>query len=196
MRCIAAKRTCGGYDEDTRLQIHQYDKEKQPKSRFFQNPFSLIPRKCSLPVREPVGDTEVMPEDNLPIEISHEKSDEYALRAFFYEYRLDSTDRAFSRGFLSNLEPTLHRLGPKSNLAEACRLVSGATYGIKLRRPVLTIQTYQRYHALLKSLALAINNSVSPIRRDESILVAMLLGLYEVSYPFYILTILRYICFS
>jgi hypothetical protein len=187
MRCIIAKRTCGGYDQDTRLRIHQYDQEKKPKSRFFQTPFSLFPRKCSLPVREPVGGTEIMPDDILPIEISDEKSNEYALCAFFYEYRLVSTDQAASRGFLSNLERTLHRLGPKSNLAQACRLVSGATHGIKLRRPVLTFQAYQLYHELLASLALAIHNSVSAIRRDESILVAMLLGLYEVSYPVHML---------
>ncbi|QKX55326.1 uncharacterized protein TRUGW13939_02418 [Talaromyces rugulosus] len=121
-----------------------------------------------------------MPDDILPIEISNEKSDEYALCAFFYEYRLVSTDQAASRGFLSNLERTLHRLGPKSNLAQACRLVSGATHGIKLRRPVLTFQANHLYHELLASLALAIHDSISAIRRDESILVAMLLGLYEI----------------
>lgn len=182
MRCIAAKRTCGGYDQGTRLRIHQYDQEKKTKTRFFRNPFSLIPRKCSLPVREPVGDSGVMPEDILPIEISDEKSDEYALRAFFYEYRLVSTDQAASRGFLSGLERTLQRLGSESNLAQACRLVAGATYGIKLRRPVLTFQSYQRYHELLASLSIALHQSVPAASKDESILVAMLLGLYEVSY--------------
>lgn len=176
MRCVTAKRTCGGYDQDARIRIHQYDQGKKPEKSVFH---SIIPRKCSLPVREPVKGTESMPKDSRPIEVNEEKSNEYALRAFFYEYRLVSNQDA-SRGFLSNLEHTLHQLGPRSNLAEACRLVAGATYGIKLRRPYITFQAYQKYHELLAALALAIHNSESGIRRDESILVAMLLGLYEV----------------
>ncbi|KAH8691975.1 putative C6 transcription factor [Talaromyces proteolyticus] len=139
-----------------------------------------IARKCSLPVRQPVTGSNILPADGRPIEVSEEKSDEYALRAFFYEYNLVSSHQATSRGFLRGLERAFYRHGPHSNLARACRLVASATYGIKLCRPFFLRQADQMYHDLLSSLAISIDDLTSVSMRDESILVAILLGLYEI----------------
>lgn len=73
----------------------------------------------------------------------------------------------------------LRELGTQSDLAKACKVVGYASHGIKLRRPVLTQQAEVMYHELLGSLARAIENGAYA-DTAESLMVAMLLGLYEV----------------
>ncbi|KAF2228418.1 hypothetical protein EV356DRAFT_538131 [Viridothelium virens] len=135
-------------------------------------------RKCSLPVRPSVTDTGLSSEDGRPKEISEEKVEELALRAFIYDYCVVSMNHNLSRGFLDGLELMLHRLGLHSDLAKACMAVSFASHGIKLCRPSLTEKAETMYHELLVSLAKALENP-SVANSAESLMITTILGLYE-----------------
>ncbi|RFU24907.1 hypothetical protein B7463_g11437, partial [Scytalidium lignicola] len=173
MRCLIAKRTCGGYEEDAGFIIRQYQKYGGNML-----PFKVTARKCSLPVRTLIPGTNTFPEDCLPKEVSNEKTDEFALQSFFYEYRIVSTDHSLSRGFFDGLESMLRHLGLQSDLSKACKVVSFANHGIKLQRPYLLQKAEILYNDLLVSLARAIE-ATSSVNNAESLLVATLLGLYE-----------------
>ena len=120
-----------------------------------------------------------MAEDAKPREVSDEKVEEFALRAFFYDYCIISTNHSISRGYLSGLESMLNRLGWQSDLAKACRVVAFATHGIKLARPRLARKAEMFYDDLLGSLVKAIQDPAF-VNTSESLTIAMLLGLYEV----------------
>ena len=137
-------------------------------------------RKCSLPIRASGTTDDALPEDGKPLEVSDEKVEEFALRAFFYDYCIVSMNQHLSRGYLHGLELLVHRLGWQSDLAKACKVVGFANHGIKLNRPVLTWKAEVLYHDVLGSLAEAIKGSTSAAT-SESLMIAMLLGLYEVS---------------
>lgn len=170
MRCTTAKRTCGGYEDGANLVFrHGYPL-----------PFKSLARKCSLPVRASSPGTGILPEDSRPKEVSAQKAEEFALQAFFYDYCVVSTNQSLSRGYLGGLESMLHRLGLQSDLAKACKVVGFANHGIKLRRPLLTRKAEVLYHELLGSLARAIGKP-GFANTAESLIIAMLLGLYEVS---------------
>ena len=174
MRCITAKRTCGGYEDGANLIFRRYEGQDGNSS-----PFQSMARKCSLPVRVSSLGTDILPEDSRPKEVSDEKIEEFALRAFFYDYCIVSVNQSLSRGYLDGLELMLHHLGMQSDLAKACKVVAFASHGIKLRRPILTRKAEIFYHDLLGSLARAIENPAFA-NTAESLMIAMLLGLYEV----------------
>lgn len=136
-------------------------------------------RKCRLPVRVSGPGTDIVPEDSLPQEVSDEEVEEFALRAFFYDYCIVSMNHSLSRGYLDGLELMLHHLGWQSDLAKACKVVALANHGIKLHRPGLAQKAEISYHNLLGSLAKAIKNPAF-VNTAESLMIAMLLGLYEV----------------
>ena len=170
MRCTASGRTCGGYEDGADRVFRQYNKQdgdsKDVKS---------TARKCSLPVR-----TNGPAADVLPQEITDGQVEEYALRAFFYDYCIVSTNRSLSRGYLDGLEKMVHQQGADSDLAKACKVVAFACQGIKLSRPTtLTRKAEMIYHDVLGSLAKVIAN-IESANVVESVVIAMLLGLYEV----------------
>jgi hypothetical protein len=138
-------------------------------------------RKCSLSARASVPGTDFLPEDDPPKEVSDEKIEELALRAFLHDYCIVSANLRLSRGFLNGLESILHQLGLQSNLAKACKVVALANHGIRLRRPFLVQKAEMQYYDLLGSLARAIENPAIA-RTVESLAITMLLGLYEVLY--------------
>lgn len=174
MRCTTAQRTCGGYEDRSDRVFRQYDgREGDPV------PFRSIARKCSLPVRVSGPDIDTLLEDRLPQEVSDKKVEDFALRAFLYDYCILSTNHSLSRGYLDGLELMLHRLGWQSNLAKACKVVASANHGIRLRRPFLMRKAEMLYHDLLGPLAKAIGNPVLA-NTAETLMIAMLLGLYEV----------------
>ena len=142
-------------------------------------PFKSNARKCSLPVRVSGPGTDVLPEDSRPQEVSDEEVDEFALRAFFYDYCIVSMNHSLSRGYLDGLELMLQRTGWRCDLAKACKVVAFANHGIKLRRPGLTRKAEVLYHDLLGSLGKAIRNPALA-NTAESLMIAMLMGLYEV----------------
>lgn len=173
-RCLTAQRTCGGYEDGTNRIFRQYDGRGGDSV-----PFRSIARKCVLPVRASGPGTDIVPEDGLPEENSEEKIEEFALRAFLYDYCVVSTNQSLSRGYLNGLELMIYHLGWQSDLAKACKAVAFADHGIKLRRPGLVRKAETIYHNLLGSLAKAIQDPAF-VNTAESLTIAMLLGLYEV----------------
>ncbi|RDW57449.1 hypothetical protein BP6252_13787 [Coleophoma cylindrospora] len=175
MRCIKANRTCGGYESAAVFVFRPYE---APGTNI-SSKFLSQARKCSMPTRAPIPGTDVLSEDILPAEISQAQSNELALRAFFYDYCIVSTNPNLSRGFLSGLEMMAHRLGPQSDLAKACQAVAFGSHGKPLNRPQLVAKAEMFHQELLGSLAEAIENPASA-NATEAKLVAMLLGLYQI----------------
>jgi len=174
MRCLRANRGCSGY-EDSSSTFRQYEARRSDQPPIFES----TARKCSLPKRLPVPGTGVLPEEILPAEVSEAESDQLALKAFFYDYCIISTNQNLSRGFLSGLERMVYRLGPTSDLARACQAIGFGSHGKPLNRPRLVDKADRIYQELLGSLAKAID---SPNLSDttEARLVAQLLGIYQV----------------
>jgi hypothetical protein len=174
MRCINANRTCGGYEDSDKHIFRQYETQDGTAS-----PSRSIARKCTLPLRVPDPITNIIPEDITPKEVPPEQVEEFALGAFFHDYPTTSTNHQLSRGYLDGLESMLHQLGLQSDLSKACRVVAFANHGLKLRRPGLTKKAEVLYHDLLGSLARAIEKPAFA-NSAELLMIAMLLGLYEV----------------
>ena len=105
--------------------------------------------------------------------------EEFALRSFFYDWCIPSTNRALSRGYLSGLESMVANLGWQSDLAKACKIVACATHGKKLRRPALLHKGDTMACELLQSLRERIKSEYGAVS-DEAAMVAVLLGLHEV----------------
>jgi len=177
MRCVTAKRTCGGYEHDEKVVIQQYERPENKTGGITKS----IGRKCSLPVRACLPGTNTLANDDSPIEVPDQAVDEFALQAFVYAFCVSSTTQDLSRGFLGRLEPRLHRLGWTSDLARACGLVAFAKHGISLNRPHLTRRAEKLYQDLVGSLAVDIQRpAASSANKEGRTLVALLLGLYEV----------------
>ena len=174
MRCTAAQRTCGGYEESVNCTFREYERQDVDPV-----PFKSTARKCSLPVRVPAPGTDILPEDSKPPEVSDEKVEDFALRAFFYDYCIISVNQNLSRGYLNGLEVLLHGLGWQSDLAKACKVVAFANHGIKLCRPILTHKAEVLYQDLLGFLGKGLANTAFATTA-ESLVIATLLGLYEV----------------
>jgi hypothetical protein len=174
MRCINANRTCGGYADSDNLIFRQFEKGDGAPVPLWKS----LARKCTLPARRQLPGSSVIPDDISPKEVPEEKVEEFALGAFFYDYPIVSTNREISRGYLDGLERMLRSLGLQSDLAKACKVVAFANHGIKLRRPRLVNKAEVLYQDLLGSLARAIEDSRFA-NSSESLMIAMLLGLYE-----------------
>lgn len=169
-----ARRACGGY-EDGATRVFRQFQARDGRTR----PFVSMARKCSLPARNLAPGSNIMPEDGCPKEMSIEKTEEFALRAFFYDYCIIPVNRSLCRGYLSGLEAQVRHLGLHSELAKACKVVAFANHGVKLNRPSFMRKAEKMYHDLLGYLAKVIEiPSLANI--DESLTIATLLGLYEV----------------
>ena len=145
-------------------------------------PFETVERKCSLPAPAVDFGTDILVKDGRSHEVSEDESGEFALRAFFDNYCINSTNHALSRGYFGGLERMLHHLGWRSNLAKACKVVAFAHRGVMLHRPGLTRKAEMLYHELLGTLAKAIESSTHA-HTAETMTIALLLGLYEVCLP-------------
>ncbi|PGH28173.1 hypothetical protein AJ80_00063 [Polytolypa hystricis UAMH7299] len=176
MRCIKAKRACGGYDDGAFCAFRQYEAD----GTYQLSPSKSIAQKCTLPKRAPIPGTDVMSQDAIPPEVSAAESNIFALRAFLYDFCVISDNRNLSGGYLSGLEPLAHRLGPKSDLVKACQAVAFASRGKPACRPQLVHKAEIFYQELLGSLARAIEGP-DPANSTELKLVAMLLGLYQIA---------------
>ncbi|OKL58468.1 hypothetical protein UA08_05976 [Talaromyces atroroseus] len=182
LRCANANRTCGGYERSSReVQIRQYHGEDVPGEKqhvpFYKQ--GSIARKCSLPVREPLPGTNILPPDTTPKEVNIEQSDDYALGAFFYDYCIASSNNKISPGFLSRLEQMFYSAKSHSMLKKACEAVAYASNGRKLNRPHLKRRGMELYHNVLSWFAVAIHDS-EPTKTPEYLAVTTLLGLYEI----------------
>ncbi|KAI0123202.1 hypothetical protein BJ170DRAFT_641192 [Xylariales sp. AK1849] len=175
MRCVKAKRACGGYEELASSTFRHYVSQGAEQSSTFVS----TARKCSLPIRTAIPGTNILPEDTIPAEVTHAQSNALAQRAFFYDYCIDSANANLSQGFLSGLEVMARRLQPKSALTKACQAVSFASHGKPLRRPQLIQKAALFYQELLGALADTIDNP-AVVNSREPRLIAMLLGLYQI----------------
>ena len=125
------------------------------------------------------------PRDGLPLEISDDLVDEFALRAFFWDYCSLSINQPLSRGFFHGMEVMLRRYGLRSEVTNACKAVAYATHGKVLSRPHLTHRAEALYSHLLRYLATSLHGHASGDSDGvEPLLIAVLLGLYEVSLHF------------
>jgi hypothetical protein len=139
-----------------------------------------IARKCTLPKRELDPGMSTLPPDVIPKEVKVEKADHYALQAFFHDYCIPSSNTGISPGFLGGLERKFYDVAPDSMLKVACEAVAYASYGVSLNRPLLSHRAVVLYQDVLARFAVAMHDPHS-IEREDSLCVAMLLGLYEVT---------------
>ncbi|KAL2062439.1 hypothetical protein VTL71DRAFT_6705, partial [Oculimacula yallundae] len=174
MRCMNAKRQCGGYEAD----VMGYRHYGAPSTSNQSSSQVSTARKCTLPKRVPIPGTDILPEDKIPSETTLEESKALSLRAFYYDFCITSTNQNLSRGFLPGLERMVNRLGPKSDLAKVCQAVACACHSKPQHRPQFVKRADTSYQQLLGSLARKIENTSSAVDA-ESRLVAMLLGLYQ-----------------
>ncbi|KAL4783589.1 hypothetical protein BJX76DRAFT_368333 [Aspergillus varians] len=124
----------------------------------------------------PVGS--LCPPYGKPKEVPIYAMEEYALRAFFYDYCITPVNPEVSRGFLAGLESMVHHQGLQSQVAKACKAIAFASHGLKLNRPFLTRKAEELYHELLTTLAHAIKDPTL-INRADAAVMAILLGLFE-----------------
>lgn len=132
-----------------------------------------------MPKRVPIPGTDVLPEDSIPTEVTLDESNALALRAFYYDFCVISTNENLSRGYLSTLEKTINRFGPKSDLAKVSQAIACASHGKPERRPQFVNRAETSYHHLLGSLAKKLE-SPSTENTAETRFLAMLLGLYQI----------------
>lgn len=138
-----------------------------------------MPRKCTLPVREPFPGTDSFPADDLPKEVTDEQETIYCLQSFLFEFCIAPLHDETQPGFLAGLQNMILYHGIHSNIAKACQAVAFASGGICLGRPVLTKKAETLYNDLLGELANAVAGVAIPAEA-ELLAIAMLLGLYEV----------------
>lgn len=108
-------------------------------------------------------------------------SNSLALRAFFYDFCVISTNHNLSRGFLSGLEPLALRLGLESDLAKACQAVGFVCHAKPKGSPRLMQVAEALYQELLSSMTGAIQRPETA-NATETRLIITLLGLYEVCF--------------
>ncbi|PWY86692.1 hypothetical protein BO70DRAFT_287877 [Aspergillus heteromorphus CBS 117.55] len=178
MRCLESNRTCKGYVEQANSK-HIFRQHVVKDSTKVPLPSESQARKCSLPARVPAPGTSFIPDDLPPKEETEESIEGLALRAFFYDYCVPSTNLSLSRGFFHGIERMVHHRGSSSDFAQACKAVAFASHGIKLRRPLLTQNAGMLYHRLIASLAREMSGSDLSPRSLDVLAIVVLLGVYE-----------------
>lgn len=174
MRCVAAHRTCGGYEVANDPAIFRNNAPTLASASL------SIARKCSLPANDSPLPGSIVSDEESPKEVSQNTVHDFALRAFFYDYCITSQSLQ-SRGLLARLETLVLNYGRESNAAKGCRLVAFTVQGRILQRARLIYKSQELYHYLVGALSRHLATDRVSARKDESTIVAMLLGLYEVS---------------
>ncbi|RFU24955.1 hypothetical protein B7463_g11385, partial [Scytalidium lignicola] len=171
---MKTRRTCCGYGADKLYAFPVYRENGQPS----QPLFASIARKCTMPKRVPSLRTDVLTIDRLPHKSLAERR-ELALRAFFYDFCLISTNQDLSQGYLSDLGMMTYDIEARPNIVKVCQVVSLASYGQRLQRPLLLYEAEVIYQELLGTFANAIEGYFS--NDTENRLVAMILGIYQIA---------------
>jgi hypothetical protein len=158
-----------GYQDGTDLHFRRYRgttntlSYSQSPSRFFNRPnqyFSILPEDLT-------GDL---------VDVQIER---HALADFLHDYCFVPENDLISRGYLVGLETLLAIAGPSSDLAKATKVVSLASIGTKLNRLELVHKARIMYSEILQSFQVMISKA-GMARTAESLMTAVLLGLYEV----------------
>jgi hypothetical protein len=103
----------------------------------------------------------------------------HALAAFFHNYCLTPKNHLLSHGYLNGLETLLAIARPSSDLARATKVVALASMGTRWNKPGLVHKARIKYSGMLQSFQVMISN-VAMARTAETLMTAVLLGLYEV----------------
>lgn len=105
--------------------------------------------------------------------------EEYALTTFFHDYCVESADRRLSRGFLDGLRSVILHAGESSDVAVAAKIIALTTAGNRMGRASLIDRANVLYGFLLRSFQVTLSSDVA-CKTVESLMTAVLLGLYEV----------------
>ena len=103
-----------------------------------------------------------------------------SLELFFEDYCIESKDRSISRGFLDGIKLLIVYAGQSSDLAQAAKIVALAGVGLRTGRKDLISRTKKKYGILLASFQSNLCAKLG-VNSVESLMTAVLLGLYEVS---------------
>lgn len=167
LRCNRAHRSCPGYTSSKDLKFVNYSGAVNHD----------VPAQLPSP-----------PSDKIPKDISAETEflnwehiEQQALREFFDDYWVYSPDQNLSRGYLSGLPAMLKKAGPKSDVANACTTIGLASLGKKTRDQRVLQRAQSLHTSLLRSFSLSITKGDTFIS-IESLIIATLLGLHEVSF--------------
>jgi hypothetical protein len=170
-RCKKAKFTCLGYEVNGNV-IFRAD-------RYSLNGRSAGSHSGSsqAQIQAQVGDGDE-PEDHsqsLP-----NISEDYLFGIFFQDYCITPRDASMSRGYLSGLPNLVKTFGSSSNIAQAAKTVALASLGNLVKKPILLETAKLSYSRVLQTLRTTILDS-NPEIIYQNFMVAVLLGLYEVS---------------
>ncbi|GLA51037.1 hypothetical protein AnigIFM63604_007374 [Aspergillus niger] len=99
---------------------------------------------------------------------------------FLDQYVVCSRDSRVSRGFLDGLPSLLASGHPSSDLVRAVEIVAWATLGNKISRPDLLARARRQYTGLLCSFQDLLHCCQLRAPTVESLVIAILLGLYEI----------------
>ncbi|KIW18641.1 hypothetical protein PV08_02930 [Exophiala spinifera] len=172
-RCVKAKRTCGGYKDESDIIFRHHRRDlnawhdRTDDHSAHESPFSgrrIPPSTVAHYTTADWHDTALERE---------------ARELFLKDYSVVSSDRSLSRGYLDGLRQLLVYSGPSSELSRAVTVVSLASYGNKYQRPEICAEAKFLYFQLLQSFQKTISN-VATSNVVESLVTAVLLGLYEI----------------
>jgi len=112
------------------------------------------------------------------VNFESDQIEEIAFRTFITDYCVSSTNPTVSRGYLNSLENLIEKAGPASDIAQSCNIIALANLGKKRASHNLMKKAQMLYLGFLPSFRLTIANEVTSV---ESLITAVLLGLYEVN---------------
>jgi hypothetical protein len=124
-----------------------------------------------------------MSKSTLPCELEHlnwPELESSAFQAFISDYCVSSLDCTISRGYLNGLQSLIVKAGPTSSIAQACKIISLASLGKKTASSLLLQKAEMLYVDLLPSFRSTISKE-GDSTTIQSLMTAVLLGLYEVS---------------
>jgi hypothetical protein len=174
-RCKKAKFTCLGYEVNGNV-IFRAD-------RYSSNGQSGGSHSISsqAQIQAQVGDGDE-PDDRSDSLSQQEPniSEDYLFGIFFQDYCITPRDASMSRGYLSELPNLVKTFGSTSNIAQAAKTVALASLGNLVKKPIFLETAKLSYSRVLQTLRTTILDS-NPEIIYQNFMVAVLLGLYEVS---------------
>lgn len=174
-RCKKAKFTCLGYEGDSNVifKADRYSSNSQSTGSHTM--------RSQAQTQAQVGDGDD-PEDHGHTVLQQEPniSEDYLFGTFFQDYCITPRDASISRGYLRGLPNLVKAFGSSSNIAQATKTVALANLGNLCKKHIFLEMAKLSYSRVLQTLRTAILDS-NPEIIYQNLMVAVLLGLYEVS---------------
>jgi hypothetical protein len=111
---------------------------------------------------------------------SYSEIESLPFQAFISNYCISSSNPTVSHGYLSGLESLTKGAGPASNISQSCKVLSLAPLGRRQAIPTLLQKAERLYFDLFPSFRLTVSSEGNSTT-IQSLIAAVLLGLYEVS---------------